>query len=295
MNGFWKLTNFLFGQMMKKKGAIVLLASLAFGMAGVLAHAFPRAVSEKDMTHLATAFLPYEGVVDQSGVMFVFLLGLVLLFIIIYATMNKYFTNGKGIYTLLMLPLKRREIYFAFAAAALGMLFLYFAAWLVLMTILYFPVTANYTRVAAQEVFRTADGAVIQALDATRNNGLYLAFRRSVFLSACFPSSLWQFLPFATGLLLVLASILYGGLRVGDKGGQVAVMIFGTIVGVYAMAIPALYINETYNAYGTLLGFLTLFISRTGVGAGITMSAVAIFGLVLVVRFTLKNMDQKNA
>lgn len=36
MNGFWKLTNYLFGWMMQKRGMIVLIASLVFGTVGML-------------------------------------------------------------------------------------------------------------------------------------------------------------------------------------------------------------------------------------------------------------------
>lgn len=295
MNRFWKLTNFLFRQMMEKKGKFILLGSLAFGLIGMLARAFPRAAKKGDITHLAVSFLPYEAIVDKSCVMFVFLLGLLLLFQVIYLTMNRYFTNGKGIYTLLMLPVRRKEVYLAFAAAALGMLFVYFAAWLLLMVALYFPVMANYTRVAAQEVFRTSDGTVIQALDAARSNGLYLAFRRSLFLSTCFLSSLWQFLPFLSGLLLALASSLYGGLRVGSRGGQVAVVIGGTLFGLYTAATPLLHFDSMYGDYGSFSRMLTLGFAQTGVGTGLSFSLVSIFFLALVVHSSLRDMEQKNA
>lgn len=296
MNNFWKLTNVLFDWMMRKRGSIVLAVSLVFGALGIGIQAFPSAATERDLSHLAEAFLPYEAIVDGSGVAFVFLLGLVLLFLIIFLTANSFFTNGRGIYTLLMLPIRRRQLYFAFGAAALAMLFVYFAAWMLLMTLLYFPVMANYARVAAQEVFRLPDGVVVQGLEAARANGLYLAFRRSVFLSTCFPSSLWQALSLLSGGLLALASVLYGGLHVGERGGQVMVMLCGVVFGIYTAAVPLLYLNDVYNSFGNkLLYFLNIASAETGVGSALLFSAVALILLLHIVKLTLHDMENKKA
>lgn len=295
MDHYWRLTNYLLRQMMEKKGLIILLASLGFGVVGMLAQSFPRAAKAKDITHLAESFLPYEKIVDGSGVGFVFLLGLLLLFLIIYLTANSFFTNGKGIYTILMLPISRKKIYAAFMAASLAMLFLYFAAWLVLMVVLYFPIMANYTRVAAEEVFRLQDGTVLQVLDAARDNGLYLAFRRSIFLAGCFPSSLWQLLPMFIGLLLILSSVIYGGLHVGETGGRVMVMIFGILLGGYTAVAPIMYTEQIFTEFGYLFHLLSMLSSETGLGVALLYSWFALMALVLVVRFTMKDMENKKA
>ena len=294
MNGFWKLTNYLFGWMMQKKGAIVLTASLVFGILGMLVQSFPKAAAPGDYTHLAVSFMPYEMIVDKSGVVFVFLLGLLLLFLIIYLSANKFFTNGKGIYTLLMLPLKRNQIYFAFVTAALGMVILYFAAWLSLMVVMYFPVMTNYTKVAAEEVFRVSDVLTVQALDAARENGLYLAFRRSAFLSSCFPSSLWQLLALVFGVLLVLSSVLYGGLHVGDKGGQIMVMLSGIVLGVGTATVPLVFANELFNSIGfTIVYLFSVNAAQTSVGSTLVFCIPTLSMMLLVVKLSLKDIKGK--
>lgn len=294
MNGFWKLTNYLFGWMMQKRGMIVLIASLVFGTVGMLIRSFPKAAAKGDITHLAESFLPYEMIVDKSGVVFVFLLGLLLLFLIIYLTANQFFTNGKGIYTILMLPVKRSHIYFAFFAASLAMIVLYFATWLMLMVVLYFPVMANYTRVAAAEVFRVSDSVIVQALDATRVNGLYLAFRRSSFLLSCFPSSLWQALALVSGLMLTVVSVLYGALHVGDKGGQVMVMLIGIVMGVSTAMISWVNINELSFSFGYIVsGVFGIASAQTTIGTTLIYCIPTVSMIVLLMHLSLKDMKKK--
>lgn len=219
MNHTWKLSNHLFHWLMREKGKWTIFTSLGVGLIMMLAQAFPKAVDGNDIEHMPKAFLPYEAVIDNSHVIFVFCMGLIILLVLIARQASAFFHNGKGIYTVFMLPMKRSQIYVSFLLSALAVLVLYFMSWLVLMVVLYFPIMSHYANVAAKEVFYVSPELTVQGMDAVRTNGLFLAFRRSMFLSIFFPTSLWQLFVFLCGMLIIVTCVLYYGLHLDRKMG----------------------------------------------------------------------------
>lgn len=276
MNHTWKLSNHLFSWIMWKKGMIVLLGSLGLGLIFMLFRTFSIGIDAGHITHFPTAFLPYEDVVDGSYVMTVFSLGLLLLLILIGRQISQFFHNGKGMYTIFMLPMKRSQIYVSFLLSAAAVVVLYFVAWLMLMIVLYFPIMSHYAKVAAKEVFYVSPELTVQGLDAARSNGLFLAFRRSMFLSIFFPTSLWQFFIFLCGMLLVLVSVLYYGFHIGGKGG-IVLTILGCYWGFNVTCIP-------YTAKDL--------ISVTSIGPAMIATGVAILGLLFLTIISLRSMKK---
>lgn len=116
MKNVLKLSNYLFSWIMKKGGKRILGGSIAFG--GIL-----------------------------------LLAGLVVLFVMIFWQAKSFYINNKGIYTLLTLPMKREQVYFAFLLSGMAMILLYFMVWLILIVTVYFPVMASHMKVAAEEIF----------------------------------------------------------------------------------------------------------------------------------------------
>lgn len=243
MNHTWKLSNYLFRWNMWKKGLMVWLGSLGLGLILMLLQAFPKPAGINDSKHFPKAFLPYEAVVDGSIAPVVFLCGWLLLLILIVKQANDFFHHSKGIYSILTLPMKRTQIYIAFWLSAVSMMMLYFLSWLLMMVVLYAPIMSHYTAVAAKEVFYVSPELTVQGLDASRTNGLFLAFRRSIFLSAWFPTSAWQMGVFLCGMFLILSSVLYCGLHCGGKL-RVLVPIFGCYWGLRVLLGAQFYQND---------------------------------------------------
>ncbi len=155
----------------------------------LIAAAMPTGTA-KDYDYYPKVFRSYDMVIDHSLLPILFALGLLLILIGGFSCRSKAFsTNGKGIYTMLLLPMKRHEVYFAFvlsAAAAQSRCIIFL--WLVLIVAAYFPLMSFYKMQAAKEIFVLTRDNIVTGLMFLRTNGLFLAFHRSTFLDMVFPS-----------------------------------------------------------------------------------------------------------
>lgn len=284
MKNVFKLSNYLFSWMMKKGGKGILGGCIAFGGILLLAGSFTQAATELDRSHFPKAFLPYEEIIDNSGIPILFLAGLVVLFVMIFWQAKSFYINNKGIYTLLTLPMKREQVYFAFLLSGMAMLLLYFMAWLILIVAAYFPVMAGHTKVAAEEIFYVTPDVTIKGLDAARTNGLYLAFQRSVFLYAAFPGSLVRGLSLAGGLFLILTSILYSGLHHAEPFAAGTLACVGTLIGGYTMVLALLWREGILQYYSY---------AKTMTGMGIVMVVLCVVLSIGVVLLSVKDIRKK--
>lgn len=186
--------------------------------------------------YYAKTFRSYDMMIDGSLIPVIFLLGLVLVFIMQFVQMKSFFTNGKGNYTLFTLPMQRREVYFSFLIALTAAVAVYYLLWLVLLFAAYFPVTAFNEAAAAKETLYISEGVTLTGIETHIENGLFLAFRRSVFLSTCFPGNLWHGVPFLAGLMLIETGILYACFRTGHIGNCIIVSFLSILGGIYLFA-----------------------------------------------------------
>ncbi len=284
MKNVLKLSDYFFSWMMKKGGKGILGGSIVLGGILLLASSFTQVATELDRSHFPKAFLPYEEIIDSSGIPILFLAGLVLLFVMIFWQAKSFYINNKGIYTLLTLPMKREQVYFSFLLSGMAMILLYFMAWLILIVTAYFPVMASHTKVAAEEIFYVTPDVTVKGLDATRTNGLYLAFQRSVFLYAAFPVSIVRGLSLAGGLFLILTSILYAGLHHAEPFAAAAMAVGGIFIGGYTIMLALLWREDIlqYCSY-----------AQTVTGKGIVMGVLCVVLSIGVVLLSVKDMRKK--
>ena len=118
---------------------------------------------------------------------------------------------------MLLLPMKRHEVYLAFVLSAAAAVALYYLLWLVLMVAAYFPLMSFYKMQAAKEIFVLTRDNIVTGLDASRTNGLFLAFHRSTFLDMVFPSSFWRVVPALGGFALIFIGIFFAGFCTENK------------------------------------------------------------------------------
>ncbi len=234
MKNTLKLSNYLFGWLFHKSERFVIGFSLAMAIILLL---FTGGFSQNRVyEHIAIEFRTFDMVIDYSGVGLVFFLGLLTLFAVIFIQINGFYTNGKGMYSILTLPMKRHEVFFAFFFSATAAVFLYFAVWLIVMAALYFPVTSMYEKEASQAVLRISENVTLKDLDTSITNGFFLAFQRSTFLSACFPVSWIQALTLTGGMFLSITAIVFGGLYneyISARVGLLIVVLAGFFVAFY--------------------------------------------------------------
>lgn len=210
MKNTLKLSNYLFEWFYHKYERFILGFSL--GIAIILLFVVSSLNSGDLYEHYGIEFRTYDLVVDYSGVGIVFFLGLIILFASIFIQTNSFYTNGKGMYSIFTLPMKRGEVFFSFFLSATAAIFLYFAVWLILMVIFYFPITGMYEKAAAKAVLYISEEVTLKNLDVSINNGLFLAFNRSIFLSSGFPVSWIQALALGGGMFLSITAIVFAGL-----------------------------------------------------------------------------------
>lgn len=284
MKKIWKLSNYLFSWMMKKGGKGILGGNVALGGILLLASAFPLATTDLDRSHFPKAFLPYENIIDSNGIPILFTAGLLILFAMIFWQAKSFYINNKGIYTLLTLPMKREQVYFAFLFSGMAMILLYFMAWLILIVAAYFPVMAGHTKVAAEEIFYVTPDVTVKGLDATRTNGLYLSFQRSIFLYAAFPGSIVRGLSLVGGLFLILTSILYAGLHHAEPFAAGTLACVGTFIGGYTIVLALLW-REGILQYSSY--------TQTVTGKGIVMGTLCMVLSIGVVLLSVKDMRKK--
>lgn len=284
MKNVLKLSNYFFSWMMKKGGKGVLGGSIAFGGILLLGSSFTQAATELDRSHFPKAFLPYEEIIDSSGIPILFLAGLVLLFVMIFWQAKSFYINNKGIYTLLTLPMKREQVYFAFLLSGMAMLLLYFMVWMILSVGAYFPVMTSHTKVAAEEIFYVTPDVTVKGLDAARTNGLYLACQRSIFLYAAFPGNIVRGLSLVGGLFLILASILYAGLHHAEPFAAAAMAVGGTFIGSYTIMLALLW-REGILQYCPY--------AKTVTGTGIVMGVLCVILGIGVIWLSVRDMRKK--
>ena len=117
MKNVWKLSNYLYGWLWQKWTKAVTLVSMILAVCFLIAAAMPTGTA-KDYDYYPKVFRSYDMVIDHSLLPILFALGLLLILIGIFVQIKGFSTNGKGIYTMLLLPMKRHEVYFAFVLSA---------------------------------------------------------------------------------------------------------------------------------------------------------------------------------
>lgn len=247
MKNVWKLSNYLFDWQWKKWNQKIILGSGILAVLFLIGAAAPMG-SPQSYEYYPKSFRSYDVVIDQSLLLPLFLVGLVLILVGLSLQIKGFSTNGKGIYTLFLLPMKRREVYFSFLLSAGAAIAAYYLMWLVILVAAYFPIMSFYESKAATEVFRMAQDHIITGLDVSQTNGLFLAFQRSALLSSFFPASLWKVLPVLGGLALIVTGIFFTGFYTEEVG----LRVLGSIAGILG---------------GGYIYLLTLWKNLTGMGA----------------------------
>lgn len=246
MKNVWKLSNYLYGWLWQKWTKAVTLVSMILAVCFLFAAAVPTG-DPKAYDYYPKVFRSYDMVIDHSLLPILFALGLVLILIGIFVQIKGFSTNGKGIYTMLLLPMKRHEVYFAFVLSAAAAVALYYLLWLVLMVAAYFPLMSFYKMQAAKEIFVLARDNIVTGLDVSRTNGLFLAFHRSAFLDMVFPSSVWRVVPALGGFALIFTGIFFAGFWTENKVTAVLGSSAMLLCGGYLYLHDAIrYVTSTY-------------------------------------------------
>lgn len=206
------LSGYVFQWNMKKGGWAVYVLSILAGVISAVYRGYAGMPGETS-SFRAKGFLPYEIIIDQSLIPIFFCVGLLVLLFLQYMRLRQYRKEGKGIYTFLTLPMKGKQVADAFLFQALAMVFLYYALWLVVIVVMYFPMMHWMTSLAAKQEFLMDDGTILTGIDAARNNGLFLAFLRSDFLGIVYSLD-WKMMLYVLCLLFFLAvCAVYLGLQ----------------------------------------------------------------------------------
>ena len=229
MKNVWKLSNYLFDWQWKKWNQKVMLASGILAVFCLLGLAFPTG-NPSSYEYYSKYFQSYDMAVDGSLLPLVFGLGLIVILAGLFVQIRGFSTNAKGIDTLFLLPMKRKEVYLSFLLSAAAAIAVYYLMWLILLAAAYFPIMAIHETKAAQEVFVLTKDNIVTGLDVTQTNGFFLAFERSVFLRAFFPASLWYVMPLIGGLSLIVTGIFFAGFYTQEIGIRV-ICSFGAIIG----------------------------------------------------------------
>lgn len=179
------LSGYVFQWNMKKGGWAVYVLSILVGVISAIYRGYTGLAGETS-SYRAKGFLPYELIIDQSLIPIFFCVGLLALLFLQYMRLRQYRKEGKGIYTFLTLPMKGTQVADAFLLQSLAMVFLYYALWLVVIVVMYFPMMHWMVSLAAKQEFLMDDGTILTGIDATRHNGLFLAFLRSEFLGTVY-------------------------------------------------------------------------------------------------------------
>ena len=128
----------------------------------------------------------------------------------------------------------------AFLLQSLAMVFLYYALWLVVIVVMYFPMMHWMVSLAAKQEFLMDDGSILTGIDATRNNGLFLAFLRSEFLSIVYSLD-WK------AMLCVLCMLCFLGVCVVYLGLQKYSFITGVLIAALGIMEPLLLYKDLYR------------------------------------------------
>lgn len=233
------LSGYVFQWNMKKGGWAVYVLSILAGVISAVYRGYAGMPGETS-SFRAKGFLPYEIIIDQSLIPIFFCVGLLALLFLQYMRLRQYRKEGKGIYTFLTLPMKGTQVADAFLFQALAMVFLYYALWLVVIVVMYFPMMHWMVSLAAKQEFLMDDGSILTGIDATRNNGLFLAFLRSEFLSIVYSLD-WK------AMLCVLCMLCFLGVCVVYLGLQKYSFITGVLIAALGIMEPLLLYNDLYR------------------------------------------------
>lgn len=233
------LSGYVFQWNMKKGGWAVYVLSILVGVISAIYRGYTGLAGETS-SFRAKGFLPYEIIIDQSLIPIFFCVGLLALLFLQYMRLRQYRKEGKGIYTFLTLPMKGKQVADAFLFQALAMVFLYYALWLVVIVVMYFPMMHWMVSLAAKQKFLMDDGTILTGIDATRNNGLFLAFLRSDFLGIVYSLD-WK------AMLCVLCMLCFLGVCVVYLGLQKYSFITGALIVALGITEPLLLYKDLYR------------------------------------------------
>lgn len=233
------LSGYVFQWNMKKGGWAVYVLSILVGVISAIYRGYTGLAGETS-SYRAKGFLPYELIIDQSLIPIFFCVGLLALLFLQYMRLRQYRKEGKGIYTFLTLPMKGKQVADAFLLQSLAMVFLYYALWLVVIVVMYFPMMHWMVSLAAKQEFLMDDGSILTGIDATRNNGLFLAFLRSEFLSIVYSLD-WK------AMLCVLCMLCFLGVCVVYLGLQKYSFITGVLIAALGIMEPLLLYKDLYR------------------------------------------------
>ena len=154
-----------------------------------------------------------------------------------FLQLRKYQKESKGIYTFLTLPMKGTQVANAFLLQSLAMVFLYYALWLMVIVVMYFPMMHWMVSLAAKQEFLMDDGTILTGIDATRHNGLFLAFLRSEFLGIVYSLD-WK------NMMCALFLLFFAGVWIVSVSMQRAIGLTGIFICAAGLMIPlALYLQ----------------------------------------------------
>ena len=233
------LSGYVFQWNMKKGGWAVYVLSILVGVISAIYRGYTGLAGETS-SYRAKGFLPYELIIDQSLIPIFFCVGLLALLFLQYMRLRQYRKEGKGIYTFLTLPMKGTQVADAFLLQSLAMVFLYYALWLVVIVVMYFPMMHWMVSLAAKQEFLMDDGTILTGIDATRHNGLFLAFLRSEFLGTVYSLD-WK------AMLCVLCMLCFLGVCVVYLGLQKYSFITGALIVALGITEPLLLYNDLYR------------------------------------------------
>lgn len=233
------LSGYVFQWNMKKGGWAVYVLSILVGVISAIYRGYTGLAGETS-SYRAKGFLPYELIIDQSLIPIFFGIGLLALLLLQYMQLRQYRKEGKGIYTFLTLPMKGTQVADAFLLQSLAMVFLYYALWLVVIVVIYFPMMHWMVSLAAKQEFLMDDGTILTGIDATRHNGLFLAFLRSEFLGTVYSLD-WK------AMLCVLCMLCFLGVCVVYLGLQKYSFITGVLIVALGITEPLLLYKDLYR------------------------------------------------
>ncbi len=280
MKNVWKLSNYLFLWQWKKWNKGVMLAVFLLGLANLAALAIPMG-NPISYEYYPKAFQTYDMALDGSMIPVCFVIGLGMLLIGVSAQLRGFSQHGKGIYTLFLLPMKRKEVYLAFLFSALASILLYYMLWLILLVAAYFPITAIYENKAVEEVFILAKDNMITGIEVQQTNGLFLAFRHSTFLATCFPSTFGTLLSAIGGVGLMLTGLLFAGFYTEEIGVRVLGSAGAILLGGY------IYL---YEAAARLIA---QFGTEASLGGSFIKGVLAVALMLLLQKYTIKRLDRR--
>lgn len=233
------LSGYVFQWNMKKGGWAVYVLSILVGVISAIYRGYTGLAGETS-SYRAKGFLSYELIIDQSLIPVFFGIGLLALLFLQFLQLRKYQKESKGIYTFLTLPMKGTQVANAFLLQSLAMVFLYYALWLMVIVVMYFPMMHWMVSLAAKQEFLMDDGTILTGIDATRHNGLFLAFLRSEFLGTVYSLD-WK------AMLCVLCMLCFLGVCVVYLGLQKYSFITGVLIVALGITEPLLLYKDLYR------------------------------------------------